>query len=114
MKTIQIGGLNIPREEKGPFVNMAFTLDMEAVELLQNSGKNRSRTVRRAIKHWCRELPAPPALQEKFNQVCIERAELQEIVSLQRKQIDRLRASVSETDLSWFQAIKRWLFAPRA
>jgi len=109
-RSIQLGGLSIPKEERGPFVNQAFTLDLEAFELLLNSGKNRSRTVRRAIKHYCREMPAPPGLVEKFNQVCIERKELQDVVELQRLQIERLRAN-KKSALSRF---RHWLFAPRA
>ena len=37
---------------RGPIVNVAFTIDGECVELLHQAGKNRSRTVRNAIKSY--------------------------------------------------------------
>lgn len=92
MRQIQIGGYIIPKEEKGPFVNVAFTLDMESVELLQLNGKNKSKTVRRAIKHYCRDVKPSPELLENFRRVCIERSELEEIVQLQKNEIARLLA----------------------
>ena len=88
MKTFQIGGMSIPKEERGPFVNVAFTLDMQALEMLQNQGKNRSQTVRRAIKHYCREIEPEPALVEKFREVVMERNELREVVEIQKKIIN--------------------------
>lgn len=38
----------------GPIVNVAFTIDGECVDLLHRAGKNRSRTVRNAIKSYLR------------------------------------------------------------
>lgn len=99
---------------RGPLVNVSFTLDGESVDLLWKQGRNRSRTVRRAIKYFCREIPPPPALQEKFNQVCIEKAQLQEIVDLQRVQIDRLRNVASNQGENVFVRIKRLLFGSKA
>ncbi len=37
---------------RGPIVNVAFTIDGECVDLLHRAGKNRSRTVRNAIKSY--------------------------------------------------------------
>ena len=39
---------------RGPIVNVAFTIDGECVDLLHKAGKNRSRTVRNAIKSYLR------------------------------------------------------------
>jgi len=39
---------------RGPIVNVAFTIDGECVDLLHRAGKNRSRTVRNAIKRYLR------------------------------------------------------------
>jgi len=39
---------------RGPIVNVAFTIDGECVDLLHRAGKNRSRTVRNAIKSYLR------------------------------------------------------------
>ena len=38
----------------GPIVNVAFTIDGECVDLLHRAGKNRSKTVRNAIKSYLR------------------------------------------------------------
>ena len=96
---------------RGPLVNVSFTLDGESVDLLWKQGKNRSRTVRRAIKHFCRELDPAPELVEKFNAVCVERNELRDIVELQRKTIDRLRANASK---GWIERFRDWLVARRS
>ena len=88
MKTFQIGGMSIPREERGPFVNVAFTLDLKSVEMLQNAGKNRSQTVRRAIKHYCKQVEPSPEIVEKLRLVCMERNELREIIEIQKKIIN--------------------------
>jgi len=88
MKQFQIGGMIIHKEEKGPFVNVAFTLDLQSVEMLQNHGKNRSLTVRRAIKHYCKEIEPSPELVQKYREVIMERNELREIVEIQKKIIN--------------------------
>ena len=88
MKATQIGGLIIPKEEEGPFVNVAFTLDLDSVALLKNAGKNKSLTVRRAIRHYCQQIEPAPALVKKFNEVCIERKELLDIIEIQKKIIN--------------------------
>ena len=88
MKAIQIGGMIIPKEEKGPYVSVAFTLDIQALEMLQDAGKNRSQTVRRAIKHYCKEVEPSPELVEKYREVIMERNELREVVEIQKKIIN--------------------------
>jgi len=88
MKQFQIGGMIIHKEEKGPFVNVAFTLDLQSVEMLQNHGKNRSLTVRRAIKHYCKEVEPSPELVEKYREVIMERNELREVIEIQKKIIN--------------------------
>lgn len=99
---------------RGPSVNVSFTLDGESVDLLWKSGKNRSRTVRNAIKYYLQDIEPTPELQKKFNQVCIERQELLEVVEIQRKTIARLKSTHEKQGGNVFSRLKRWLFAPKA
>jgi len=99
MKAIQIGGMIIPKEEKGPFVNVAFTLDLQSVEMLQNHGKNRSLTVRRAIKHYCKEIEPSPELVQKYREVIMERNELREVVEIQKEIINSEKKLFSEKSI---------------
>jgi len=48
----------------GPIVNVAFTIDGECVDLLHRAGKNRSRTVRNAIKSYLRGKYSRKELEE--------------------------------------------------
>ena len=92
---------------RGPLVNVSFTLDGESVDLLWAHGKNRSRTVRRAIKHFCQERNPTPEMVKKYNEVCIERKELREkILDLETK-LDRM------TRPSLLDRIKARLFVRR-
>lgn len=95
-------------------MNVSFTLDGESVDLLWKSGKNRSRTVRNAIKYYLQDIEPTPELQKKFNQVCIERQELLEVVEIQRKTIARLKSTHEKQGGNVFSRLKRWLFAPKA
>lgn len=68
---------------RGPIVNMAFTVDGECVDLLHRAGKNRSRTVRNAIKSYLRgdytrqdRENDHQQLLENFQRVCEEREDL--------------------------------------
>ncbi len=61
----------------GPIVNVSFTLDMHAFQLLHSAGKNRSQTVRNAIKYYCSDREPAPELVKKFNEVCTARRDLQ-------------------------------------
>lgn len=70
---------------RGPIVNVAFTIDGECVDLLHRAGKNRSRTVRNAIKSYLRgdytrqdRENDHAELLERFQNVCIERDKLKQ------------------------------------
>lgn len=70
---------------RGPIVNVAFTIDGECVDLLHQAGKNRSRTVRNAIKNYLRgdysredQMNDHAELLGRFQNVCIERDKLKE------------------------------------
>ena len=95
-------------------MNVSFTLDGETVDLLWKTGKNRSRTVRNAIRYYLQDIEPTPELQKKFDQVCIERQELLEVVDMQRKTIARLEATLSNQGEKALSRLKRWLFAPKA
>lgn len=65
----------------GPIVNVAFTIDGECVDLLHQAGKNRSKTVRNAIKSYLKggyeNLEKTHAeLMTNFQAVCLERDSL--------------------------------------
>lgn len=73
---------------RGPIVNVAFTIDGECVDLLHRAGKNRSRTVRNAIKVYLRgdysrqqREEDHRRLLENFQRVCQERDELRSQLS---------------------------------
>ena len=74
-------------------MNVAFTIDTYCLNLLNQAGKNKSKTVRMAIINYLGkpEDAEPTELQLRYRDKCIEVKELTEIVALQRKQIERVR-----------------------
>ena len=101
---------------RGPIVNVAFTIDGECVDLLHRAGKNRSRTVRNAIKSYLRgdysrenQIKDHAELLERFQKVCIERDELREQLSTLQFFPEK-KASLQATQLpgNWiFRILKR-------
>lgn len=72
----------------GPIVNVAFTIDGECLDLLHQAGKNRSRTVRNAIKFYLKGdqsfqdlAETHDRLLQNFSKVCLERDELRKTLS---------------------------------
>lgn len=83
----------IDTRSRGSIVNVAFTIDTYCLDLLNQAGKNKSKTVRMAIVNYLGN-PSdaePTELQLRYRDKCIEVKELTEIVALQRKQIERVR-----------------------
>lgn len=90
----------IDTRSRGSIVNVAFTIDTHCLDLLNQAGKNKSKTVRMAIINYLGN-PSdaePTELQLRFRDKCIEVKELTEIVSLQRDQIETLRESQDRRD----------------
>jgi hypothetical protein len=83
----------IDTRSRGSIVNVAFTIDTYCLDLLNQAGKNKSKTVRMAIINYLGN-PSdaePTELQLRYRDKCIEVKELTEIVALQRVQIERIR-----------------------
>jgi len=84
----------------GPIVNVAFTLDMEAFQLLHAAGKNRSRIVRNAIKYYCQDGVSSEGhrvILEKYKEKCIENKILREIINSNLPNVD-LEAEIEDSD----------------
>jgi len=85
----------IDTRSRGSIVNVAFTIDTYCLDLLNQAGKNKSKTVRMAIINYLGN-PSdsePTELQLRYRDKCIEVKELTEIVALQKKQIEKVRQS---------------------
>lgn len=119
----------------GPIVNVAFTIDGECVDLLYQAGKNRSRTVRNAIKFYLKGdqsfqdlAETHDRLLQNFSKVCLERDELRKTLSeinnsyftkvdLEPKNAlssDQVVSSSEKSIINFPSKIIRWLFAPKA
>ena len=83
----------------GPIVNVSFTLDMHAFQLLHAAGKNRSRIVRNAIKYYCQDGIASEAHREvieKWQKLKIENEILREIINSKIPNVD-LEAEIKDS-----------------
>lgn len=105
----------IDTRSRGSIVNVAFTIDTYCLDLLNQAGKNKSKTVRMAIINYLGNKSLSPGeinnkkpteLQLRYRDKCIEVKELTEIVALQKKQIERLRQS-------WLERIRNLLYKHR-
>ncbi len=119
----------------GPIVNVAFTIDGECVDLLHRAGKNRSKTVRHAIKFYLKGedsfqdvIESHQKLLENFSKVCLERDELRKTIAeinnsyfgkvdFQPKNEDsrpQVFSELRKSIINFPSRIIRWLFAPKA
>lgn len=105
----------IDTRSRGSIVNVAFTIDTYCLDLLNQAGKNKSKTVRMAIINYLGDpLKAENTeLQERYRDKILENKDLIGIVQLQKAQIERLRKEVDSLDQGLLKRIRNLFYKHR-